>query len=144
MKSFLFILILTAVFLPQMTQAAVIAGRCTSCCASCTPPDTCVIGTCQAVAFFGSYCVDAGTLCLPNPLGSKNVADLVNKLTDFVFTLTLAVSPLMIALGALLLMTVGVEPKNLEKAKTIFKWTAVGLAVGFLGKGIVAALKGLF
>lgn len=82
-----------------------------------------------------------GQICIPNPLKYDTFEDLVDSIMGFIFVLSLALAPVMVLIGAFYLLTAGGDPKRVKTANSIFIWTAVGLLIVFLAKGLAAAIR---
>ena len=76
-----------------------------------------------------------------NPLTSCTFGDLVDSIMKYIFVISLALAPLMIVVGAILLMTAGGDPGRVRAAQQVFIWTGVGLLVVFLGRALIAAIN---
>jgi len=53
----------------------------------------------------------------------------------------LALAPLMILIGAFQLLTSAGNPAKVKTAQNIFLWTAVGLLVVFMARGLIALIN---
>ena len=82
-----------------------------------------------------------GKVCLPNPLNYCTFSDLVESIINFIFIISLALAPLMVVIAGFYLLTAGGNPANIKKAQTIIIWTAVGLLVVLLAKGLISVIK---
>ena len=93
------------------------------------------------LGFFLPLLAGAVPIVIDNPLAYASFQELIDAVIKFIFIIALAVSPLMIIIGAFYLMTAAGDPKRVETAKTIFLYTAVGLFVIFLARGLVALIR---
>lgn len=89
----------------------------------------------------GKYDPPAGQVCLCNPLQYEKFEDLVNAIINFIFTLSLAIVPLMIIIGAFYILTAGGEEKRVATGKNIITYTLIAFAIILLAKGLVALIK---
>jgi hypothetical protein len=80
-------------------------------------------------------------LTIPNPLGYDTFEELVTAVINFIFLISLALAPLMVVLAGFYLLTAGGNPANIKKAQTIIIWTAVGLLVVLLAKGLISVIQ---
>ena len=80
-------------------------------------------------------------LTIPNPLGYDTFEELVTAVINFIFLISLALAPFMVVIAGFYLLTAGGNPANIKKAQTIIIWTAVGLLVVLLAKGLIAVIK---
>ena len=135
-----FILFLSALIFPFLALAAGNGQACAPC--GRAGDAGCSVGSCSPM-WGGNYCIPANAWCFPNPLETTTLDELFGKISDILFVVALAMAPIFIVLGGLFLILGGQNPAYLEKAKTIFKWTGIGLLVTFLSKAIVYAIKGL-
>ncbi|MDP3093918.1 MAG: hypothetical protein Q8N16_04165 [bacterium] len=86
----------------------------------------------------------AGSICVPNPLKYGSFECLIESIINFIFVASLLLAPLMVLVGAFYLMTAGGNPARVKTAQSIFIWTAVGLLIVFMAKGLMSAIKALF
>ncbi|MFH1451482.1 MAG: hypothetical protein ABIF89_02640 [bacterium] len=77
---------------------------------------------------------------IPNPLKIDSLEELIDTLTSFVFWLGVVLVPLMVLIGAFYMITAAGEPRRVAKAREIFIWSAIGLMVVLLAKGIGAVV----
>jgi hypothetical protein len=84
-----------------------------------------------------------GAVCIPNFLGADDFTELMDNIIGFLIVLAVPISVLTTIIGAFYLMLAGQDPANLTKAKNIFIYTFVGLAIIFLAKGLISALESL-
>lgn len=80
-------------------------------------------------------------IVIDNPLRYASIQELIDAIIKFLFLIALAVSPLMVVIGAFYLMTAAGDPGRVKTAKTIFLYTAIGLFVIFLARGLVALIR---
>ena len=76
-----------------------------------------------------------------NPLQATSLTDLINSIIKFILWISLALAPLMVTFGAILLVTSAGNPQQIEKAKHLIWYTVIGLAIILLAKGLVSVLK---
>jgi purine-cytosine permease-like protein len=80
----------------------------------------------------------------PNPLRYNTFQELLNAIINFIFTLSLWIAPIMFIMAGFYYMTAQGEPEKVKKAKDIILYTAIGLAVVFSAKGLVALFQEIF
>jgi magnesium-transporting ATPase (P-type) len=90
---------------------------------------------------FGLPLLAGAQIVIDNPLRYASIQELIDAVIKFIFLIALVVSPLMIVIGAFYLMTAAGDPGRVKTAKTIFLYTAVGLFVIFLARGLVALIR---
>lgn len=82
-----------------------------------------------------------GTL-LPNPLGDcgKAFPNFIKCITNGIFTIAIAVSVLMLLVGAFFLMTSGGSPERIKSGKDALLWAVIGLGVVIIAGGLVQVI----
>lgn len=81
---------------------------------------------------------------IENPLGEgTQFQDIVDRLIDFIFNIAIIVAPLMIMVGAFLLVTAGGNAQQVIRAKNLMLWTAIGFAIVLFSKGILVIINQL-
>ena len=83
----------------------------------------------------------SGWIQFGNPLNSTSFNDFIDKITSIIFIFGIALAPLMILIAAIYWVTSAGDPKKVDQAKSIMIYTAVGLAIALLSRGIVAVVK---
>lgn len=80
---------------------------------------------------------------LENPLRYNDIKDLIDAIIDFLFTISIPITAILIIIGGFMMITAGGDVYKLEKAKSLFLYTAIGFAIILLSKGLVAVLKSI-
>ena len=83
----------------------------------------------------------SGSICIPNPLRYSSFECLIDAVIKMIFYISLALAPVMIIIGAFQLLTSAGNPVKVKTAQNIFLWTAIGLLVVFLARGLVALIN---
>ncbi len=83
-------------------------------------------------------------ITLENPLGSANIFQFIDRLIDVLFTIGLALAPIMILLAALQFLTSGGNPQRVAAAKNTILFALVGFAILLLAKGITNLICSFF
>jgi len=79
---------------------------------------------------------------LENPLtGINSIQDLVQNITNFIFSLAIFVAPAMIVIGAFMFMTSAGDPEKVKKSKQLIIWTVVGLLVILFSRGLLSLIR---
>ena len=80
---------------------------------------------------------------ITNPLGDSSIKSLIGKIVDFIFTLGLAISVIVLAIGAYqYLFSFGSEQKVEQAHKTL--WYAVlGIIIMLVGKGLTTLIENI-
>lgn len=81
---------------------------------------------------------------IPNPLKADTFEELVDSLIDFIFKMAMAVAPIMIIIAGFIFVTSGGDPRGVQKAKDMLLYTAIGISVIVLSKGLIEVIKQLF
>ncbi len=83
------------------------------------------------------------TVELENPLAADTITELIDRFINFIFYIGIVFAPIMFLIGGFYFMTAGGDPQKISKAKSIMIYTAIGLAVVLLAKGLIALIKDL-
>ncbi len=126
------------IFLPLILGAnlALAQGHCEPCTGTCDPGLLCEDGKCQ-------YICPQGKICIKNPLTACSIEDIVEKITTIVFWLGTILVPLMVLIGAFYMITAGGSAERVKKAKNIFMYAAIGLAILLFAKALSTMIKWL-
>src|SRR3990167_1621661 len=81
-----------------------------------------------------------GSTCIENPLKADSFMKLIDGIINFIFTIALAITPIMVIVGGFMFITGGGDPAKITQGKQLLLWTAIGLTVILLAKGLVAVL----
>lgn len=84
-----------------------------------------------------------GDFKIENPLGSRDLDELIGKLTDALRNLAIPVGVVMILWGGFNYLTAAGNPTKIQKANKILLYTAIGLAIVFIGGGFVDLIKSI-
>lgn len=74
---------------------------------------------------------------IENPLKAKTFNELINNIINFIFTLALAIAPVMIIIAGLLFVTSAGSPGQIETAKKIILYTLIGFVIILMAKGLI-------
>lgn len=80
---------------------------------------------------------------IQNPLGSSDFNQLIGKLTDALRNLAIPVGVVMILWAGFNYLTAAGNPTKIQRANKILLYTAIGLAVVFIGGGFVDLIKSI-
>ncbi len=78
-----------------------------------------------------------------NPIGANNLEDIIKLVSDNILKLAIPVAVVMILIAGYNFVTSAGNPSKIQKGKQILTWTAVGLAVIFIGGGFVDLIKSI-
>ena len=128
MRKALLILVLLSVSVPMVVWA-VQAGSCKEYCDN--------LGTTEEMDPPG----DPPRQCICNPLAAEDFNVIVDKIVDFIFNIAIVLVPLMAIVAGFLFVTAGGNPEQIKRARDIIIWSAVGLVIVLLSKGIGAIIN---
>lgn len=78
---------------------------------------------------------------IENPLNASSFEEIVNNIINFLFTLAIALVPLMILIGAFYIVTAGGDTNRVTTGKNIILYALIGFAIILLAKGIVGVIE---
>ncbi|MDD5547708.1 MAG: hypothetical protein PHN74_02315 [Candidatus Pacebacteria bacterium] len=94
-----------------------------------------------AASTSGGESSGSGVVVIDNPIGASTIAELLDKIINFLIIIGGSILTLMIIVGAFKLLTAnGEEEKIIEGRKTIY-WAIVGYAIIFISKGIILIIQ---
>ena len=82
-------------------------------------------------------------LDIVNPIGAKDLADIIEKVTTAIRDLAIPVAVVMILWAGFNFLTAAGNPAKITKGKQILLWTVVGLAIVFIGGGFVDLIRSI-
>ena len=83
-----------------------------------------------------------GTSCnVPNPIGSDNFVDLLDKIAQWIFNIGLVLAVIMVIWSGVLFMTAGGNEEKIKKAKQTLLWTIIGATIIIGCKGLISLVK---
>jgi hypothetical protein len=97
----------------------------------------------QACTYSAAFVCPAGSVCVENPLHANNFEELLDNIINFIFWVGMALVPIMIIIAGFNFVTAGGDPKKVTTAKNIILWTAVGLIIILMAKGLTAVFMGI-
>ena len=81
--------------------------------------------------------------CICNPLQATEFEDIIDNAINFIFNVAIVLAPLMIIVAGFLFVTAGGNPEQINRAKAIIIWTAVGFLIILLARGIMGIIKNI-
>jgi purine-cytosine permease-like protein len=72
-----------------------------------------------------------------NPFQSESVWELIDKITNFLVFIGLALVPIFVIIAAFYFLSAGGDPKKVEQAKKILLYALIGLFILLLFRGII-------
>lgn len=73
--------------------------------------------------------VGAETIDIPNPLGDKGIAEIIDVITDLLRVLAIGVGLIMVIWSGITIMTAGGSEEKVTKGKKMLTWTIIGVAI---------------
>lgn len=89
-------------------------------------------------------CVPGDPFCYENPLKACSFEDLIGRIINFIFAVSLVLTPLMIIIAGFYFITAAGNPEKIKTAKDIILYTIIGLVIVLLSKGLVDVIKDVF
>lgn len=85
-------------------------------------------------------------ITIQNPLGDQNMQlwELIDRIIDLIFTLSLLIVPIMILIAAFYFVTSMGDMEKVLKAKKMILWTLIGFIVIISAKGLIVLLQTVF
>jgi hypothetical protein len=88
--------------------------------------------------------VGSGTsYSITNPLQAQNLTDVIKAVGSAIVNVVIPIAVIMYVWAGFLYLTAGAKPDNINKAKDIFKWTTIGLAIVLIGGGFVDLIRSI-
>jgi hypothetical protein len=127
----------------------------------CCSPYTCVNNTCQGscrapgescgggLSCCSGSCDDGvcscpeGSVCISNPIHSSSFEDLLDNVINFIFWIGMALAPIMVIIAGFNFITAAGNPAKVATARNILIWTAVGVLIILMAKGLTAVITQL-
>ena len=78
---------------------------------------------------------------ITKPLKAETLDEALNAVLDFLFILAMTIGPLMIIIAGAMMITSAGDPAKTLKARQMILWTAIGIAVILLAKGLPSLVK---
>jgi hypothetical protein len=98
-----------------------------------------------SITIFLSLCLLANLaraeITITNPLRFGTFQELINAIVNFLFTISLALSSVMVVIAGYHFVTASGDPKKIQTAKNIILYTLIGLGVIFFAKALNGILK---
>jgi len=85
--------------------------------------------------------VDGADIKIDSPIKYKNIPDLIDSIVNYIFWVGLALAPLMILIGAFMIMSSGGDPNRVTNGKNMILYASIGLAIILFAKGIIAIIR---
>lgn len=82
-----------------------------------------------------------GIIQIRNPLKTDTLAELIDTLINLIFTISLAIAPVIVLYAGFLFVTATGRPEQITRARNILLWTVIGFAVILLARGLITILE---
>ena len=87
---------------------------------------------------------DGGTIFeLPNPLKTKSIGELLDRILGFLLILSIPIATLMIIIGAFQILMAAGSVEKVANGKQTIIYSVIGLGIILLARVLVAVLKGI-
>lgn len=73
--------------------------------------------------------VSAEQVVIENPLGDKNIGDIIGSVIGIIRDLALGVGIIMVLISGMTIMTAGGSEEKVTKGKKMLLWTVIGVAI---------------
>ncbi|MCD6271029.1 hypothetical protein J7J24_01590 [bacterium] len=78
---------------------------------------------------------------ITSPLRSTSFQEMVTRIGNWIFTLAIGILPIMILIGAYMLVTGGGDPKKAALGRKIILYAIIGFIIIAVARGILALLR---
>jgi len=96
------------------------------------------------ISFFAPFMVEGYIVRIENPLQAKNFWELIDKIVDFIFNISLWIAPTIIIVAGYYFITAMGQPEKIITAKKIIIWTLIVLVIVFSAKGLIKLFQDIF
>jgi len=93
----------------------------------------CCTGTVSALSSSGS---SGGNIEIPNPLKTKSIAELIDRIVNYIIGIATVIFPLIIIYGAFQLLTTGGDMEKVITARKTILYAVIGYILILISKGI--------
>jgi len=69
---------------------------------------------------------------------------ILENIGNWIFVAAVLIVPVMVIIGAVMLLTGGSDPTRLAAAKRLLLWAAIGFGLALLSKGVFTAVRSIF
>lgn len=85
----------------------------------------------------------SGSGKIENPISATDIFDLLNKILNFLFALSIFIVPVIVIYAAFLMLMGGGDPVKLQKGRMILFWTAIAFILILVSRGLPVVLRNL-
>lgn len=83
----------------------------------------------------------SASFSFPNPTGVEEVEDLVETIWEWLYTIATPIAVIVIVFAGILMLGAGGNIQRFEQGKKMLTWAVIGLAVIFLGGGLISLVQ---
>jgi hypothetical protein len=80
---------------------------------------------------------------LPNPTGVRTLEDLLNKISGYLYKISIPLVTIMVIIGAIQLLFAGGNPEKVTTGKRTILYAVIGFAIIFLAGGLTSVIADL-
>lgn len=91
----------------------------------------------------GGTAPPSGPIDLPNPLGTTDIAELLNRITGFLLTIAAPIAAVVIIIGAFQMLFAAGNPEKFKTGQKTILYAAIGFAIVLIAKGITSIIEGI-
>lgn len=81
------------------------------------------------------------TVRFRSPITATSFEEMVIRIGNWVFTLAIGITPIMVLVGAYMLVTGGGDPRKIALGKKILLFTLIGFCLVMITRGIIELVK---
>ena len=96
----------------------------------------CCTGTVSALSSGGSGGSQGGSIEIPNPLKTKSIAELIDRIVNYIIGIATLIFPLIIIYGAWQFLSAGGDMEKVTTARKTITYAVIGYILILLSKGI--------
>lgn len=86
---------------------------------------------------------DPTSVPLPNPLGTNNLVEVVNRIATWLIAVATPIVAVMVIVGAFQMLFAGGNEENFRKGKKTITYSVIGFIIVLLAKGVAAIIKAI-
>ncbi len=85
--------------------------------------------------------VPGGVIPVPNPVGDKNLVDIINIAIGFLVTISIPIAVIMILIGSFQMLTAGGNAEQFRRGSKSIMYAIIGFALVLVSKGIITLVR---
>ncbi len=97
-----------------------------------------------SVGFIFPLRILAQGVALTPPISATSIPDVLERLANFIFTLTLYFLPVVIVLAGIFFVTASGNPEQIEKGKKLIIYGLIGFVVVLMARGLINLFREVF